>query len=226
MSRQKPGFLSVLLLLVLALTPSLQANENLLADAKFSRYGKGEAPGAPWKTKAEGEHARIVRQSPPIENASDNWIHLVDRDQDVKVYMRTPVGDIRKGQLDFKLHFPDGAGTLFVYLVGEPSERDNDNIVEFKVLESSGNIYVGAHHNRNLLPFKFDSTPTLDISLEFEATPAGEAIAVYLNEDGQRNLVHRQTYPGGGTVKEISLGTDTVTAQTEVYLGDLSLTPQ
>lgn len=226
MSRQKPSFLFACLLLLFSFSPDSQAEDNLLEDAAFSQYDEGKAPGSPWKVKMGGEEAQIVRQSPPLDEVSQDWVHFIDRDQDVKVYMRAPIPEVKKGTLDFKLHFPEGTGTLFVYLVGETSELDNDNVVEFKVLESSGNVYIGAHRNRNLIPFKSDSSPILDVSIEFEATSAGEAIAVYLQENGQRNLVHRETFPGGGAVKEIAVGTDSITAQTEAYLGDLTLTPR
>lgn len=218
-----PKFISTSLTALLLATPWLaDAAENLLAPASFESIAPGMEPGEPWKTRAKSADTAIEKKVP--DNAdSGNWVYVKDHDAVEKVYLVTDIPAVAKGTLSFKLFIPGTAATIGIYLRSPDLPKDSDAVVEFKAVEGSGNIYVGAHGQRSKLPVTVNAYSTMDFDIEFEATEAGEAINVYLKEDGQRNLIHRETVPGGGTPQSLMITTDTKTAATEFYVGDLSL---
>ncbi|WOO41219.1 hypothetical protein [Rubellicoccus peritrichatus] len=204
------------------LQPFASAAENVMAGASFENTPAGETPGQPWKTRAEGENTNIERKSPP-GHASKNWIRILDHDGVQKVYLQLDIPQVTKGELSFKLYFPTTDGTIGIFLRSSDPTLKNGQIVEFKTLEGSGNIYVGSHGDRSRLPITVAGPITFDFDLEFEATDAGELVSLYVNDDAGRHLIHQNTVEGGGAVDKLMIATDTKTSATEVYIGDIEI---
>ncbi|MBC2595447.1 hypothetical protein H5P28_14365 [Ruficoccus amylovorans] len=201
------------------------AESNLLSAASFEATAPGSEPGSPWKVRAKGEATSITVATPPGVD-SGSWVRLSDRDAVEKVYMTTDIPAVSKGCLAFKLYFPDATGTLGIYLRSSELPKSENAVVEFKSVEGSGSLYVGAHGQREKLPVMATVPGMMDFEIEFEATEAGERIQVYINEAGTRNLIYRGSVPGGGKADSLMITTDTKTEATDIYVGDLRLTSE
>ncbi len=214
-----------LLLLVSLLLASLSfADEapNALSSATFAGVSDGAEPGAPWKVRARGTDTAVLKKVPE-GSESGNWIYVVDRDPSEKVYLVTDIPAMAKGTLSFKIHYAGPDATVGIYLRSPDLPKSSDAVVEFKTLEGSGSIYVGAHGKRTKLPVSIAGHGTMEFSIDFESTEAGEMLKVFIVEGDARNLVHRETVPGGGVPQSIMITTDTKTAASEFYVGDVTL---
>ncbi|GHB97845.1 hypothetical protein [Cerasicoccus arenae] len=210
--------------LFLSLLPLSASSENLLESASFGGLAPGSDVGDPWKTKARGEQTAIRVQAPDGD-ASKDWVYVKDHDSAEKVYLLTDVAPLSKGMLSFRLYMPSGSATVGIYLRNESLDKDQYNIVEFKTLETSGNIYVGGNGQRQKLPVQALDSEFLSFDIEFDATDAGEKIDVYIKDTTGRHLIHSMTTPVANSIDTVMITTDTQTSYSEFYVGDISLSP-
>lgn len=221
MSTKKLIPVTPILLSAIALPLFAQA-DNLLQSAAFSNYEPGSQIGEPWKTRSRGEQTAIQAQAPD-EGSSTNWAYIKDADAKEKVYLITNVAPVSKGTLSFTVYFPISSATVGIYLRSDALPKDENNIVEFKALEGSGNIYVGSNGNRQKLPVKVAGSEYMSFDIEFDATDAGEKIDVYIKDDNGRHLIHSMSAPLAHAIDTVMITTDTNTAMSEFYVGDLAL---
>ncbi|WP_309399040.1 hypothetical protein [Cerasicoccus maritimus] len=212
----------VLILTALASSPLVANAENLLQPAGFDSTQPGSEIGEPWRIRTRGEHTAIVAKAPDGD-ASKDWAYIKDLDGVEKVYMQTDFSPISSGVLSFRLFFPNPDATVGIYLRNSELDKSACNIVEFKSLEGSGNIYVGANGNRQRLPVKISGPEYMQFDIEFSATDAGEKIDVYIIDTSGRHLIHSTTEPTAHPVDTVMITTDTKTELTEFYVGQLAL---
>ncbi|WP_309380429.1 hypothetical protein [Cerasicoccus frondis] len=221
MSTKKLTPIASILISLFALPLSSNA-DNLLQSSGFDQLAPGTAIGEPWQTRARGEQTAILAKAPE-NDSSKNWVYIKDYDGVEKVYMQMDVPSVSRGVLSFRVFFPNPDATVGIYLRYSELDKSECNIVEFKSLEGSGNIYVGANGNRQKLPVKVSGPEIMSFDIEFDATDAGEKIDVYINDTSGRHLIHSTTEPSAHPIDTIMITTDTKTEISEFYIGDLSL---
>ncbi len=210
------------IILFFSVLSCLAESENLLQSASFEGLAAGTGIGEPWRTRARGEQTTI-EVARPKDDASGNWVLVKDYDGQEKVYLYTDVPQVTKGTLSFRLYFPSSSATVGIYLRNSSLDKTQNNIIEFKCLEDSGNIYVGSNGDRQKLPVIASGAEYLSFDIEFDATDAGEKIDVYVNDATGRHLIHSMLSPDGHPIDTVMITTDTQTAGSEFYVGDLKL---
>lgn len=210
-------------LLALCASATASAADRLPPGAAFSGMPAGAAPTTPWIARAKGT-ATVKRESPStLANASQNWVRFTDTDGVEGVSLSLTFPEIKKGIIRFKLHFPEGPGTIGMYLGTAGASKAESRVVDFKAMES-GLVHVGSKGERTRTELKVVPGDTLALAIHFSEEANGEAIKLYTEtEGGTPTMIHEQTFPTGGGVTDLRIATDTKTAATNVYVGDLSL---
>ncbi|WP_269542903.1 hypothetical protein [Cerasicoccus fimbriatus] len=215
------NLISTLTLSALTALPILTANaEEIVYEAAFDTMEPGTAVGEPYKTRARGENTAILAMAPKGE-ASKNWIFVKDVDVNEKVYLVSDISPTESGTLSFRLFYPSASATVGIYLRNSELPKSDNNVVEFKSLETSGNIYVGVNGVRQKLPVSVGGAEFLSFDIEFSATDAGEKVDVFIKDTSGRHLIHSATSEQGNFVDTLMITTDTNTESSEFYVGDI-----